>query len=213
MCSHLLDCARSLGHQVACCLKHRQKAGSVWERNKLMARSRVVCRNQAFEDCVSKKFPTKAKQRKYPFLCWWQSIPKIWENSSLYIWLTSHPDWRYLQSSSETVTNDCWKDTAKKQNRREKTSYKHLKQTACIVRAQTQLKLIHSSNRKFRLPQALCKIPKSLRTAGSIASSERRLLPRDFQSFSLPLGQKYLKDSLFYGIIVLLHKSLPKSGS
>lgn len=122
MCSQLLDCARSLGHQVACCLKHQHKAGSVWERNKLMAQSGVVWGNQAFEDYVSKKILARAKQRKYAFLCWWRSVPRIWENSSLYVWLTSHPDWGYLQSPSETVTNDCWKDTAKnaKQKRESK---------------------------------------------------------------------------------------------
>lgn len=166
--------------------------------------------------CLFKTFPTRAKQMKYhPFLCWWQNIlysKKMWWNRNLSIWMTIHLNCRCLQTSSGSCWNHkswCWKDTAKKQNRRENdspwASDGNYLQCQCT-------KLNHTRNRKvWCWLKPFVKYPNLRGLHGERFPLKAALFQDISSNSSLPPGQKYQDNFLVYSIFALLHKSVPKS--
>lgn len=164
-------------------LKHKHKASSAQEGNELMAQSRagleirplwvlsvlnIPNKGNITLFCADDKIfliPRKSDGTEV-CLCGWQFIltgdvckPKV--------------------KAAETIKVDCWKDTAKKQNRRENENPRA--SNGNYLQCQCTKAEPHQKQKSLMLTQALCKIPKSQRTAWREVSSECSFIPRYFQ--------------------------------
>lgn len=127
---HLKVCKSSLGCYMIFCLKHKRKANFVQEGNQLMAQSRDVFGNQALVGCICSKHSQHGLNKGNIILSYADGkiffIPKKSDETEVcpYGWqfVLTGDVCKPQVETAKTIKVNCWKDTAKKENRRENDS-------------------------------------------------------------------------------------------